>query len=86
MRNTPAEQATGKKPKQKHQLTRAAMVGAHAKNASATKKGPGRFHQGGEPGNRLKKQKPLRAYRALMAYFASKRTRHAGNARGQGLL
>jgi hypothetical protein len=61
------------KLKQKHQPTRSAMTGEHAGNASATKSGPGRWHKAGAPGNRLSKQKPLRAYRALMAYFASKR-------------
>jgi hypothetical protein len=35
------------KQKQKRQPTRAAKYGTHAKNASATKAGPGRFHQSG---------------------------------------
>lgn len=40
---------------------------------SATKSGPGRKHQAGEPGNRLTKARPQRAYVALMAAWASKR-------------
>jgi hypothetical protein len=46
---------------------------ASSKNASATKKGPGRFHRGGKPGNRLTKARPVRAYVALMAASAQKR-------------
>jgi hypothetical protein len=44
------------------------------KNASATKAGSGRYPKSGAAGNRLTKQKPLRAYRALMRHFAGKRT------------
>lgn len=46
-----------------------------SRNASATKSGPGRRAKHGEPGNRIAKaaRKPVRAYRALMNYFASKR-------------
>jgi hypothetical protein len=43
------------------------------RNASATKSGPGRKHRSGEPGNRLTKARPQRAYVALMAAWASKR-------------
>lgn len=39
----------------------------------ATKKGPGRRHRGGKPGNRLAKERPLRAYKALMDAWAQKR-------------
>lgn len=41
------EQCKQEKPKQKHQPTRAAMVGTHSGNASATKRGPGRYHSDG---------------------------------------
>jgi hypothetical protein len=44
-----------------------------SKNASATKAGAGRYHRAGEPGNRLTKPRPQRAYVALMAAWASKR-------------
>lgn len=57
-----------------------------SRNGSATKKGPGRKHEGGAPGHRLTKQKPLRAFRALMAYFAGKRVPKPGNKRGLGLV
>lgn len=40
---------------------------------SATKRGPGRKHRAGEPGNRLTKARPQRAYVALMAAWAAKR-------------
>lgn len=43
------------------------------KNASATKSGPGRYCVSGNPGNRLTKERPQRAYVALMAAWASKR-------------
>lgn len=39
----------------------------------ATKKGPGRYHKGGEPGNRLTKERPMRAYLALLAAWAARR-------------
>lgn len=47
--------------------------GNEERSASATKRGPGRFHRGGKPGNRLTKDHPQRAYEALMAAWASKR-------------
>ena len=43
------------------------------KSPSATKSGPGRYHQGGKPGNKLAKPRKTRAYVALMAAWASKR-------------
>lgn len=43
------------------------------KNASATKRGPGRFHEAGAPGNKLAKPRKVRAYQALLAAWASKR-------------
>ena len=43
------------------------------KNGKATKRGPGRYAVGGEPGTRIAKQRPQRAYAALMAAWASKR-------------
>jgi hypothetical protein len=49
-------------------------VGEHKKRASATKAGPGRYHSGGEPGNRIGKDRPVRAYKALLAAWAAKRT------------
>lgn len=58
----------------------------HSKRASATKTGPGRYPTQGEPGNRLIKQKPLRAYRALMRHFAGMRSTAHGNKRGRGLV
>jgi hypothetical protein len=57
-----------------------------SKRASATKSGPGRYATHGEPGHRLTKQKPLRAFRALMRHFAGMRVSKAGNKRGMGLL
>lgn len=60
------------KQKQKHQPTRAAMSGTHAANASATKRGPGRYHRSGEPGSRITKPRKQRAYVALLAAWASK--------------
>jgi hypothetical protein len=47
------------------------------KQLSATKKGPGRFHRGGKPGNRITKDRPLRAYRALMQAWAGRRVTKA---------
>lgn len=44
-----------------------------SKNPCASKGGPGRFHRAGNPGNRITKDRPTRAYRALMAHWASKR-------------
>lgn len=43
------------------------------RNASATKSGPGRFHESGKPGNRLTKAHKTRAYVALAAAWAAKR-------------
>ena len=48
-----------------------------AKNASATKSGPGRYHKGGKPASRIGKARPVRAYAALMAAWASKRVTKA---------
>lgn len=48
-------------------------VNEHSKRASATKRGPGRYGTGGEPGNRIAKARPIRAYKALMAAWAAKR-------------
>jgi hypothetical protein len=45
----------------------------HSKRASATKRGPGRYHQAGEPGTRLTKPHAQRTYEALMAAWAAKR-------------
>lgn len=42
------------------------------KNGKATKSGPGRYPVGGEPGTRIAKQRPQRAYVALMAAWASR--------------
>jgi hypothetical protein len=39
---------------------------------SATKRGPGRKHRGGKPGNRMTKPRAVRAYQALLAAWASK--------------
>lgn len=49
----------------------------HSKRASATKRGPGRYHQGGKPGKRLTKPRAVRAYVALMQAWASKRVTKA---------
>jgi hypothetical protein len=46
---------------------------SNGKGPSATKSGPGRRHKGGEPGNKLAKSRPVRAYVALMAAWAQKR-------------
>lgn len=62
-----------KKAKRPHQPTRAAMYGTHAASESATKRGPGRYHSAGKPGNRLTKERPTRAYVALCAAWAQKR-------------
>lgn len=43
------------------------------KNASASKRGPGRYAESGKPGNRLSKDRKTRAYVALTAAWASKR-------------
>ena len=48
-------------------------VGEHKKRASATKAGPGRYHRGGKPGNRISKDRPVRAYKALLAAWAARR-------------
>jgi hypothetical protein len=66
-----------KKPKQKHQPTRAAMNGTHARNASATKAGPGRFHQQGH--EKASPIKPKGAPVGMVLHHASpeKRARRA---------
>jgi hypothetical protein len=61
------------KAKQQRFMARVAGLDEHAKNGSATKRGPGRRHVGGEPGSRLTKERPLRAYVALMNAAAQKR-------------
>jgi hypothetical protein len=49
------------------------MSSEHSKRPSATKSGPGRYHQSGEPGTRITKQrKKTRAYVALTAAWAAK--------------
>lgn len=45
----------------------------HSKRASATKSGPGRYHQAGKPGSRLTKPRPVRAFQALLNAWAAKR-------------
>ena len=51
--------------------------GEHSKRASATKRGPGRYGQHGKPGNRTSKARPVRAYKALMDAWASRRATKA---------
>jgi hypothetical protein len=46
-------------------------------NPSATKRGPGRYHRGGEPGAKLAKARPVRAFKALMDAAAQKRVTKA---------
>lgn len=48
------------------------MSSEHSKRPSATKSGPGRYHQSGEPGTRISKPRKVRAYVALLAAWASK--------------
>lgn len=49
-----------------------------SREASATKRGAGRYHAGGKPGTRITKQrKKTRAYVALMAAWAQKRVTKA---------
>jgi hypothetical protein len=45
----------------------------HSKRASTTKRGPGRYATQGTPGNRISKDRPVRAYKALMDAWAQKR-------------
>lgn len=49
----------------------------HAKRPSPTKSGPGRYGTSGKPGNRIGKDRPIRAYKALMNAWASKRVTKA---------
>lgn len=48
-----------------------------SKNASATKRAPGRYPVSGEPGARLSKSRTTRAYVALGAAWAAKRVTNA---------
>ena len=53
--------------------TQAEAKQAHGdRNAKASKAGPGRYHSGGEPGNRIGKDRPVRAYKALLAAWAAR--------------
>jgi hypothetical protein len=56
------------------------MANEHSKRPSATKSGPGRYHQASTPGTRLTKPHAQRTYEALMAAWAGKRlTNWSGN-------
>jgi hypothetical protein len=48
-------------------------TGLDKREAHPTKRGPGRRHKAGNPGNRIAKPRKVRAYIALMAAWASKR-------------